>query len=132
MSKPRQRFFSQALRPEDASQLTLEIRNIYELRNRLEEVTTDPNGSRTGIKGDLLLFNDSETYSVKFCTGSTVWQDLVSDVELTGDLVLGGANATYFGGKTTANSWRIIRSGNNLVVQRYESSVWTTKGTFTP
>lgn len=35
----------------------------------------------------------------------------------------------YFGDSSTDGSWRIVRSGNNLVIQRLESSTWTTKST---
>jgi len=41
----------------------------------------------------------------------------------TGNLNFGGA---------VEGAWRIIRDGNNLVFQRYESSVWVTKDTITP
>lgn len=40
--------------------------------------------------------------------------------------------AFYFGDRGTDGSWRLIRSGNDLVVQRRESGTWTTKSTFTP
>lgn len=37
-----------------------------------------------------------------------------------------------FGGKDTDGSWRIGRSGDNLITQRRESGVWVTKDTITP
>jgi len=37
--------------------------------------------------------------------------------------------ALYLGDPATDGSWRITRSGNNLVIQRRESAVWTTKDT---
>lgn len=40
--------------------------------------------------------------------------------------------AFYFGEKGTNGSWRLIRSGDNLVVQRLEVGSWVTKSTFTP
>ena len=39
---------------------------------------------------------------------------------------------TYFGDSGTNGSWRITRSGDNLVFQRLESGTWTTKDTITP
>lgn len=49
-----------------------------------------------------------------------------------GDVIIDISHALYFGDKTTNGSWRIIRSGNNLSVQRLESSVWTEKSAFIP
>jgi hypothetical protein len=39
------------------------------------------------------------------------------------------AGAYYFGADTSDGSWRITRSGNNLVIQRRESGNWVTKST---
>ncbi len=51
--------------------------NIWQNMNRPEVVTSDPNGSRKGKKGDLVLFNNSGTFSLEVnTTGSTVWQTL--------------------------------------------------------
>jgi hypothetical protein len=35
----------------------------------------------------------------------------------------------YLGDSSTDNSWRMVRSGNNLVFQRLESETWVTKST---
>jgi len=35
----------------------------------------------------------------------------------------------YLGDSSTDGSWRMVRSGNNLIFQRLESSTWTTKDT---
>jgi hypothetical protein len=51
----------------------------------------------------------------------------VTEMEATGDYVVGATKALYFGGKTTDGSWRIIRDGNNLAVQRRESGSWVEK-----
>jgi hypothetical protein len=40
--------------------------------------------------------------------------------------------AFYLGNETTDGSWRFIRSGNNLVAQRREATVWVTKNTIVP
>ena len=75
MAKPRQKYNPNIIKPEDASMLREEIRNIYELRNRLEVVTTNPDGSRSGIKGDMLLLDDSGTYYLEVNTDSgTTWR----------------------------------------------------------
>jgi hypothetical protein len=51
----------------------------------------------------------------------------VTEMESTGDYVLGATKAIYWGPKTTDGSWRVIRDGNNLSVQRREATVWTEK-----
>ena len=38
----------------------------------------------------------------------------------------------YFGDENTDGSWRIVVSGDNLVIQKRESSVWVEKSSFTP
>jgi hypothetical protein len=40
-------------------------------------------------------------------------------------------NDLNIGDPATEGSWRIVKAGTDLVVQRLESSTWTTKGTFT-
>jgi len=40
--------------------------------------------------------------------------------------------AYYLGDKSTDGSWRMIRSSNNLLMQRRESGTWVTKQTITP
>lgn len=42
------------------------------------------------------------------------------------------AGIVYLGDESTNNSWRMVRSGDNLVFQRLESGTWTTKDTITP
>ena len=49
-----------------------------------------------------------------------------------GDLVMSSGSAYYLGDPGTDGSWRIIRSGNNLSIQRLESGVWVQKGSYTP
>jgi len=46
--------------------------------------------------------------------------------------IAGSANYFYLGDPTTDGSWRIGRSGNNLVSERRESGTWVTKQTITP
>lgn len=45
---------------------------------------------------------------------------------------LPAAQPVYFGDAATNDSWRIVRSGNDLVFERRESGSWVTKGTITP
>ena len=45
----------------------------------------------------------------------------------TGDIETGSANAFYFGDPTVDGTWRITRSGNNLVFELRESGVWVEK-----
>lgn len=42
---------------------------------------------------------------------------------------LGATEALYFGKNDTNGSWRLIRSGNDLVIQRREMGSWVTKST---
>lgn len=58
--------------------------------------------------------------------------DPSSKLDVGGDIETGDANAFYFGDPTTDGTWRIMRSGNNLVFQRLESGVWVTKTAMTP
>jgi hypothetical protein len=52
---------------------------------------------------------------------------LISD-----DVVVNDASAFYMGDPSANDSWRIIRSGNNLLHQRREAGSWVTKNTITP
>ena len=50
--------------------------DIHRNWNNLEITTTNPDGSRTGRRGDILLLNDSGTYYLEVCVSSptgTVW-----------------------------------------------------------
>lgn len=48
------------------------------------------------------------------------------------DVVVKSTDAFYLGDPNVDGSWRVTRSGNNLVRQRRESGSWVTKGTDTP
>jgi len=56
--------------------------------------------------------------------------------EVGGRYTFGGfspqVNDLNIGDPATDGSWRIVRSGNNLAVQRLESGAWTQKGLFKP
>ncbi|MEK6557279.1 MAG: hypothetical protein AABZ14_03150, partial [Candidatus Margulisiibacteriota bacterium] len=55
-----------------------------------------------------------------------------SALVVNGDIQTTSANAFYFGDSATDGTWRIIRSGNNLVFQRRESGVWVDKSMVLP
>jgi hypothetical protein len=55
-----------------------------------------------------------------------------SKLDVNGDIEVGSGNEFYFGDPNTDGSWRINRSGNNLVFQRRESGSWVTKDTIKP
>lgn len=48
------------------------------------------------------------------------------------DVNLASTGVLYFGDSATDGSWRILRSGNNLSIQRRESGVWNEKTNWSP
>lgn len=50
---------------------------------------------------------------------------------LAGDINLASDSKILFGADGVTGSWRVTRSGDDLVFQRYESDVWVTKTTMT-
>ena len=46
-----------------------------------------------------------------------------------GNLSIPAATALTFGAVATDGSWQIVRSGNNLLIQRYDTNTWVTKST---
>jgi hypothetical protein len=57
---------------------------------------------------------------------------MTSLLDVAGDVEIPTANAFYLGDPTTDGTWRIIRSGNDLLSQRRESGSYVTKQTITP
>ncbi len=55
-----------------------------------------------------------------------------SKLDIVGSVEVSTNDAFYFGDPTTDGTWRIIRSGANLVFQRRESAAWVTKNTMNP
>ena len=53
------------------------FQKIYHSINRLDIVTSAPNGSLKGVKGQLVLYNNAGTFSL-YCNtdGETAWQAL--------------------------------------------------------
>jgi hypothetical protein len=53
---------------------------------------------------------------------------IASNVQIvTNGLVVGTATAVYFGSPTTNGSYRIVRDGDNLNIERRESGSWVAK-----
>jgi len=48
------------------------------------------------------------------------------------DILIGSSNAFYFGASDFDGTWRIVRSGDNLVFERRESGSYVAKFTMTP
>ena len=55
-----------------------------------------------------------------------------STLDVGGDVEIDSTGAFYMGDPTTDGTWRITRSGSNLVIQVRESSSWVTKQTVMP
>ena len=49
---------------------------------------------------------------------------------LSGDVDLGSTGAVYLGDKSTDGSWRMVRSGNDIIWERRETGSWVQKGSF--
>ena len=65
-------------RPVEDKEVLLYLRRIQGVLGKIEVVTTDPNGNRLGIIGDVVIFNNSGTFSIETCTdsgpaGGTTW-----------------------------------------------------------
>jgi len=57
--------------------LDKDLSQLYQWTSRLEIVDTAPNGSKTGRKGYVILYNNSGTFELWVNTdGSTTWQQL--------------------------------------------------------
>lgn len=50
-------------------------------------------------------------------------------ISATGDIQVASVSAYYLGDTATDGSWRLVRSGNDLVIERRESAAWVTKST---
>ena len=54
-----------------------------------------------------------------------------SQIKSTSNIEIEASSAVYLGDMNTNGSWRLIRSGNDAVMQRRESGVWVDKFAFT-
>lgn len=70
-----------------------------------------------------LLIEQSTGYAI-YCSGAGL-------VHFGNSVDIPSSSAYYLGDPNVDTSWRIIRSGDNLVFQQRESSVWNTKSTIT-
>jgi len=59
----------------------------------------------------------------------STWTNFSGAAAPDNDIVIDATSALIIGDGATEGDWRIIRSGNDLVIQRLESSTWTTKDT---
>mgnify|MGYP001610157082 FL=1 len=64
-------------------QTLLYLRKIRDVHNNVVITTTSPNGNRRGRSGDIVIFNDSETYRWRVNTdtdpsGGTTWASVTS------------------------------------------------------
>jgi len=57
------------------------------------------------------------------------WTGASQHLKTSDDVEIGSAAAFYLGDPTTDGSWRMIRSGNDLLMERRESAAWVTKQT---
>ena len=60
------------------------------------------------------------------------WNNSTKHWEPVGKGVLSSADFIYFGAVDTNGTWRIGRSGDNLVFQRRESGTYVTKASMKP
>ena len=56
-------------------------------------------------------------------------QDVIPQILSTGDIAIASDKAYYLGATATDGTWRFIRVGNDLAIQRRESGVYVTKAT---
>lgn len=60
-----------------------------------------------------------------------LWDDASNSLTIGGDVLSSATSALYFGASGTDGTWRIVRSGNDLVIRRRESGNYVTKSTIT-
>jgi hypothetical protein len=80
--------------------------------------TGDVAGVNGTFSGDVSADNVTATGDV---TGA--------NVSTAGDVALAADSILLFGADATDGSWRITRSGNDLLIQRFDTNTWTTKQT---
>jgi hypothetical protein len=73
---------------------------------------------------DYTLTFDGETND-----GVVTWMEDEDCFQFAGDVAVDAAKAFYLGNPTTDGTWRMIRSGNNLLMERRESGAYVTKQT---
>ncbi len=107
---------------------------------------TGGGGLMTGSLANAFVLNNFANVPIQFGTANTVaftisgsGQNIgigtnapTSKLDVNGDIETTSSNAIYLGDPTTDGTWRIIRSGNDLLSQRRESGSYVTKQTITP
>lgn len=98
----------------------------------------------TGTTGYALCITspNASTYPIHIITANTIRMTVLSDgkvaignitptslLDVNGDIEVVSTGAHYFGDPTTDGSWRIVRSGNDLVIERRVAGSWVTKST---
>ena len=73
-------------------------------------------------------YNSSVTASNTIQLGNSS----ITDVKTSGNIQTTSDKAFYFGDPTVDGTWRIVRSGDNLVYERRESGSWVTKLSMQP
>ena len=92
-----------------------------------------PGSRQVNVPADnLLKATDNlagNTLDLEIDAGKLEWHPTDGILEVKGDLQVGDADAFYFGPAGTDGSWRIVRSGNDLQIERRESGSWVSKST---
>lgn len=81
-------------------------------------------------RGPLRIEEEDGSPSVVPVTIKVSNDSLTDNGDGTVSVNVSGNDPIYFGSATSDGSWRISTSGNNLIFERRESSVWVTKGSF--
>lgn len=106
-------------------------------RNITSGTLTLSGGSGTTVGGNVTVYGQShatQANDIEFRSGSTVkgwWDDSAALWTFDADHAIGATNAYYLGAPTTNGTWRIIRSGDELVFQCRETGTYVTKYTIT-
>lgn len=106
-----------------------------------ERMTVDKNG----IESDISKSKEGLTKKIDAVKGDMEEEiskikkkidDMKTDILNIPNHVFGGfspqSNDLNIGDPSAEGAWRIVKSGNDLSFQRYESGTWTEKGAFTP
>lgn len=100
--------------------------DVVRLCNRASNgiVQIAANTSTAGSGGETVMaqFEDTGAYIGGAASPTSM-------LDVNGDVEIGSADAYYMGDPTTDGTWRMVRSGNNLIFQRRESGSYVTKDT---
>lgn len=85
---------------------------------------SDLTSERILTAGTFILISDSGANSA-----ITIDFDTTSYFNISNDIAVGATNGFYIGDRLADGSWRIKRSGTDLVFERKIAGVWVTKNT---